>query len=122
MADGALWGRLILVIEDEPALTAELEAELRRADADVVVTDQARGAILAERPFLSAAVVGEPASSARRAIVRRLRERNVPFLFHGTHPPDAITSDGAPFISNAAPTEDVVKALAFLISVQRPSR
>ena len=39
-------GRLILIIEDKPAVAKDLEAAFRRADADVVLTDSARGAIL----------------------------------------------------------------------------
>ncbi len=117
MAEGALWGRLILVIEDEPAVAVELEAALRRADADVVVTDCARGAILVERPFLSAAVLDcGLAPRERRAIVRRLRERRLPFVIFGTQPPDTVTSgDGAPFILKPAPSDDVVRALTFLL-------
>jgi hypothetical protein len=119
LAEGALWGHLILVVIDDTTVAAQLAAAL--ADADVVVTDQARGAIMAERPFLSAAVLGSSSTSREsRAIVRRLRERNVPFVTFGTQPPDATIFDGAPFISSAAPADDVVTALAFLISVQRP--
>ena len=116
MAEGPLWGRLILVIENEPAVATELEAAFRRADADVVLTDCARGAILVERPFLSAAVLDCGVSRDRRTIVRRLRERRLPFVIYGTEPPDTITSgDGAPFILKSVPSEEVVRVLAFLI-------
>jgi hypothetical protein len=58
LSDGLLRGQLILIIENDAAAVAEIEAALRGADADVIATDQARGAILAERPFLSAALLG----------------------------------------------------------------
>ena len=109
--------RLILVIEDDPMVAIALESALRGADADVVLTDCARGAVLVERPFLSAAVLDcGRASHDRRATVRRLRERRLPFVIYGTEPPDTITSgDGAPFILKSMPSEEVVRPLAFLI-------
>ena len=73
--------------------------------------------ILVERPFLSAAILAcERAPCERRAIVRRLRERRLPFLIYGTQPPDTITSgDGAPFFLKPAPSDDVVRAFTFLL-------
>jgi CheY-like chemotaxis protein len=105
-----LAGRSILIVGDERANGSELQAALEHAGAAVAHADWARAGILVERPFLSAVVMASrPSSRARREVIRRLRERCVPFLIYGAEAPATITSgQGAPFIAKyrAAPKSD----------------
>jgi CheY-like chemotaxis protein len=113
----ALAGRSILMVGDEPTNGFELQAALEQAGATVACADWARAGILVERPFLSAVVMDSgPSSRARREVIRRLRERCVPFLIYGAEPPATITSgQGAPFIANSAPPETVIATVIFLV-------
>lgn len=114
---GALAGRAILIIEDEPVIALDLVRAFRDAGAEVVCTDCVRGAILAERPFLSGAVMDcVPTSRDRWSIIHRLRERDVPLVFYGTVPPTTITPDqDAPFIAKTTSPAQVVRAISSLI-------
>jgi hypothetical protein len=113
----ALAGRSILIMGNEPANGFELQAALEHAGATVAYADWARAEILVERPFLSAVVMDSgPSSRARRDVIRRLRERCVPFLIYGAEPPATITSgQGAHFIAIPAPPGTVIATLIFLI-------
>jgi hypothetical protein len=113
----ALAGRSILIVGDAPAVGFGVRTALERAGATVAYADWARAEILVERPFLSAVVINSgPSSRARREVIRRLRERCVPFLIYGSEPPATITSgQGAQFIATSEPPEKVVATLIFLV-------
>jgi len=90
-----LEGRSILLVENDSAIRAELG-----------------------RPFLSAVILDcAAASRERRAIIRRLRERRVPFLIYGVEPPSTVTSgEGAPFVPKPTPPQVLVSTLAALMA------
>lgn len=113
----ALAGREILIIEDEPVVVRDLAKAFQNAGAEVVCADCVRGAILAERPFLSAAVMDcIPPTSDRQSIVRRLRERDVPFVFYGTVSSASIAPRrSVPFIARTTAPAEVVRAISSLI-------
>jgi DNA-binding response OmpR family regulator len=114
---GALAGREILVIEDEPVVTLDLAKALQDAGAEVICTDCVRGAILAERPFLSGAIMDcVPTSRDRWSIIRRLRERDVPLVLYRTVPPATNTPNlSAPFVAKTASPAQVVRVISSLI-------
>lgn len=117
MADDALAGHTILVVDDQPSAAAELLSALEAAGATVDCARCARATVLIERPFLSAAVLDcVPLSGERRAIIRRLQERRVRFLIYSTEPPATVTSGlGAPYVAKPSPPESVVAALALML-------
>jgi CheY-like chemotaxis protein len=116
-----LAGRSILIVGDEPANNFELQTALEHAGATVASSDWARAGILVERPFLSAVVMDSgPSSRARREVIRRLRQRRVPFLIYGAEPPATNTSgQGAPFIAKSVPPGKVIATLIFLFAQDR---
>ena len=80
----ALAGRAILVVEDEPVIALQLEAQLYAAGATVYSASRLREALhMAEHPALSAAILdfrlGEDSSAA---VCRRLQELGIPFVFY----------------------------------------
>ena len=86
----ALAGRWILVVEDEPAIALQLEAQLNAAGARVYSAGRLREALyMAEHPALSAAILdfrlGEDTSAA---VCRRLHELGIPFVFYTGHGED----------------------------------
>jgi DNA-binding response OmpR family regulator len=114
---GALAGHTILLVDDQPSAAAELISALEAAGATVDCAGCARAAVLVERPFLSAAVLDcSPLSGDRRAIIRRLQQRRVPFLIYSTEPPATVTSGlGVPYVAKPSPAESVVAALALML-------
>ena len=106
------------MVEDDPAIRAELETALEDGGAVVSCADVARALVYVERPFLAAVVLDcAPASQERRAIIRRLRERRVPFLIYGAEPPGTVTTgQGSPFVPKPSPPQVLVSALAALIA------
>jgi CheY-like chemotaxis protein len=111
-----LEGRSILLVEDVSALRSELKAALEEAGAEVACADVARAVVYVERPFLSVVVLDcAPASRERRAIIRRLRERQVPLLIYGAEPPGTVTAgQGAPFVPKPSPPQVLIAALSSL--------
>jgi CheY-like chemotaxis protein len=111
-----LEGRSILLVDDVSALRSELQTALEEVGAEVACADVARAVVYVERPFLSAVVLDcAPASRERRAIIRRLRERKVPFLIYSAEPPVTVTTgQGAPFVPRPSPPRVLIAALAVL--------
>lgn len=118
MGNAGLQGKLILIVEDSPLIALDLQAALESAGALVVCSDCARAVVLVERPFLSAVILDcGPYSSERRAIVRRLSERGVPFMFYGVTPPAIKSGAGTLFLAKPAPPEKIVATLTLLVKV-----
>ncbi len=84
MKNLALYGRSILVVEDEPLIALDIRQNLESAGAYVfAATQHAHALQLAGHPDVSAAVLdcrlGQDDTSA---ICSRLEERGVPFMFY----------------------------------------
>ena len=74
-----LYGRSILVVEDEPLIRVDITGRLEAAGAKVL----AASLRLAEEPDLSGAVLDFDLGSAdSTAVCWKLTDRRVPFLFH----------------------------------------
>ena len=85
VANGALAGRSILIVEDEPLIALEVHAAFRAAGASIISAADSKEALrMIGLPDLSAAVVdinlgdGDDCS----AVCKRLSERGIPFVFH----------------------------------------
>jgi DNA-binding response OmpR family regulator len=111
-----LFGRVILVVEDEPLIALDLRTALEAAGARVVrTTAQTAPQVAAEQSFSAAILDLRPGSNDHRPIARRLRERDVPFLFYSTHPPEDVTTvRGAPVVLKPQRPNEVVRAVALL--------
>jgi DNA-binding response OmpR family regulator len=118
MRRGALAGQTILIVEEEPVIALDVRMALEGAGA-TAVRATAHDAVTAieERTFAAAVLDLRPGSNDHRPIARKLRKRSVPFLFYSTHEPEVVTTvRGAPVILKSAPSDDVVKATALLLS------
>jgi DNA-binding response OmpR family regulator len=121
VANKVLAGETILVVEDDPVAKNQLEPALQEAGADVVCADCARAVVLVERPFLSAAILDcYPQSGDRRAIIKRLRKRRVPFVIYSAEAPATVTSGlGAPWLEKPAPPAALIARLAVMLNKRR---
>lgn len=80
-----LEGRSILVLEDEPLISMDVQQRFHDAGAQVLHAWRLEEALrLAERPDLSAAVLDFDLGGGRDStpVCWRLAERRVPFVFH----------------------------------------
>ena len=116
-------GKTILIVEDAPRASLDLQATLEAAGASVTCTDCAGALVLVERPFLSAAILHHAANSTdRRSMVRRLRERFIPFLLYDTERPASMASGrGAPFLAKPAQPEEILAAVSALLTLGKSS-
>jgi CheY-like chemotaxis protein len=117
-----LSGRAILVVEDEPLIALDLQTALEGAGATVVTTTARDAAqVVAQQNFSVGILDFRPGSSDHRPIVRRLKERGIPFLFYSTHPPEDVTTvRGAPVVLKPERPKEIVRAIALLLG--GPSR
>jgi DNA-binding response OmpR family regulator len=117
MKSGELFGRNILVVEDEPLIALELRAALEAAGATVVLKTVRGAALAIERQDFSTAILDlRPGASDHRPIARLLKRRGVPFMFYSTHPPDDVTTvRGAPVVLKPENPDGVVKAVLLLL-------
>jgi DNA-binding response OmpR family regulator len=116
-----LTGRVILVTEEEPLIALDLRTALEAAGARVVSMTPREGAQAAARQTFSAAILDlRPGSNDHRPIARRLKQRDTPFLFYGTHPPDDVTTvRGAPVLLKPGRPGEIVRAVAMLLRAGR---
>ena len=117
MRSRELFGRDILVVEDEPLIALELRTALEAAGATVVLTTVRRAARAIEQQGFSVAVLDlRPGASDHRPIARLLKRRGVPFMFYSTHPPEDVTTvRGAPVVLKPENPNGVVQAVALLL-------
>ncbi|MGE0850199.1 MAG: hypothetical protein AB7O44_11355 [Hyphomicrobiaceae bacterium] len=119
MANSALRGRSILVVEDEPHISRQLTEELRQAGAIVYAAGRLRDAFyLAEHPALSAAVVNvRVGGDNTQRVCRRLSHLGVPFMFHTRY--DATEAGrqwpDAPVVVKSADSARVVDVVVQLV-------
>lgn len=77
-----LIGRVILVIEDEPLISIDIQDAFEQAGAKTIAARTIASALLAvENPGLSAAIVDHALGDGDSSeICERLTERNIPFV------------------------------------------
>jgi CheY-like chemotaxis protein len=115
----ALAGRSILVVEDEPIVALDLEAQLSAAGAKVYSAAYLREALhLAEHPALSAAVLDlRLGGDDSMAVARRLTHLGIPFVFYSGYDlaQAAQRWPDAPVVSKPADDRLLVKTVAGLL-------
>lgn len=119
MSNQALFGRSILLVEDEPVIALQLESQFNAAGARVYSAGRLRDALyMAEHPALSAAVLDyRLGGDTSTAVCRRLTDLGVPFMFYTgfsdvaafSHWPDA------PVVSKPVDGRVVVNAVVQLL-------
>lgn len=112
MAGGTLRNRPILVVDDDSLVIRRLVSALRTEGADVERVDCATATVLIERPGLAGVVMdSEPRSAIRLALIQRLQERNVPFLFYTAQADRTTTLACAPTLSKPSSDTELVGAV-----------
>ena len=109
--------QVVLVVEDEPLLAVGLQQSLENVGAQVVRAGQHDASRIVDQGNLSVAVMDcHPASAERRALVRRLRQRRVPFLFYSVQPPGSVTTErGAQYVGKPCPPQKIIAAMRYLL-------
>jgi hypothetical protein len=103
----SLAGQTILVVEDEPLITLELEHALAEAGARVLL-----GAHHTHEPSLSAAVL----DSSRATVTQHLAERQLPFIFYSGRPASEFKAwPNAPVVGKPSKAEAIIEALVRLL-------
>jgi DNA-binding response OmpR family regulator len=119
VSNHALAGRSILVVEDEPVIALQLEAQLNAAGARVYSAGRLRDALyMAEHPALSAAVLDyRLGGDNSTAVCRRLADLGVPFVFYtGFSDVAAFTSwPDAPVVSKPVEGRVLIDAVVSLL-------
>ena len=79
-----LSGRAILVVEEDPLVAVQLEAQFRRVGAKVYTVGNVRDAMhMAHHPALAAAAVSlRLGGNNTAAVCRRLSHLGIPFMIH----------------------------------------
>src|ERR1700694_5332815 len=94
MQEHALHGQVLLVVGDEPVFPLGLEECLEAAGAQVAQASLQDSPRFIQQGHLSAVVLDcHPVSRERRALIRLLRQRGVPFLFYSEEPPAEVTTE-----------------------------
>ena len=121
MSNAILHGRTILVVEDEPLITWELESILAAEGASVVGVTMQEAEDCAKTREIAAAILDvQPGSDEHRRVARQLRKRGIPFLFHATHRPEDVTTiRGAPSVLKPSDPKDIILALSLLLQQRR---
>lgn len=121
MSNAILHGRTILVVEDEPLITWELESILAAEGASVVGVTMQEAEDCAKTREIAAAILDvQPGTDEHRRVARQLRKRGIPFLFHATHRPEDVTTiRGAPSVLKPSDPKDIILALSLLLQQRR---
>ena len=116
MQEAALCGQVILVVEDKPLITRDMRDNLERSGARVLQVGLQDAPEFLQQINVSALVMDcRPVSRERRAFIRQLRRRAVPFLLYGVEPPaDVTTERGVVFILKPSSPAKMIAALRYL--------
>jgi len=116
MTSGALAGRSILIIEDEPLIALEIGAAFGAAGASIVSASDAGEALrMVSSPGLSAAVVDMSLGNEDcSAVCECLSDRGIPFIFFtGEARADILLRwPNAPILTKLADKQRVVETVA----------
>lgn len=119
MANGALAGRSIFIVEDEPLLALEVHAAFDATDASIVSAANAKQALRTiDELDLSAAVVDINLGSENcSAVCKRLADRGIPFIFYtGEARADILLKwPEAPVLTKLADTQRIVGVVASVL-------
>jgi CheY-like chemotaxis protein len=116
MHNGALTGRSILVVEDEPLIALEVHAAFNSTGASIVSAATRNEALrMVGRPGLSAAVIDmNLGGSDCSDVCQRLSECGIPFVFYtGNARTDILQKwPNAPILTKLADKQRIVEVVA----------
>jgi DNA-binding response OmpR family regulator len=117
MQIGTLRDQVVVVIDDASSFAPGLQESLENAGATVARLPLQDAPKALDEGKLSVAIVDcYPPSRERRALIRRLRQEQVPFLFYSAEPPSDVTTErGAPFIARPCSPAKMVAAVRYLV-------
>jgi CheY-like chemotaxis protein len=112
-----LWGRSILVVEDELLIAMDIVAALEEAGANATMTTTVRHAlILVEHDGLSGAIMDHALSDGEStALCARLKERGIPYISYSGYSAVAGADRAAPHITKPVPMDFLMSALEELL-------
>lgn len=114
---GALAGRKILIVEDDPLITLDMTEALEPTGASIITTNTLVQALaLIDQDDLSGAILdlGLPDGDSTE-LCARLKEREVPFFIYSGYPPPNGSCAEALHIAKPAPDRTLVSAMIRLI-------
>ena len=112
-----LWGRSILVVEDELLIAMDIAAALEKAGAHATMTTTVRHAlILVEHDGLSGAIMDHALSDGEStALCVRLKERGIPYISYTGYLAVAGADPAARHIAKSVPMDTLMSALEELL-------
>jgi DNA-binding response OmpR family regulator len=117
MKHPGLWGRSILVVEDELLIAIDIVAALEKAGANATMTTTVRHAlILVEHDGLSGAIMDHGLSDGDSTnLCARLRERGIPYISYSGYAAVKGADPAAPHIVKPATMDTLMSALEALL-------
>ena len=117
MKHPGLWGRSILVVEDELLIAMDIAGALENAGAHPTMTTTVRHAlILVEHDGLSGAIMDHALSDGdSTALCARLKERGIPYISYSGYAAVAGADPAAPLIVKPVPMDTLMSALEELL-------
>ena len=112
-----LWGRSILVVEDELLIAVDIVAALEKAGARATMTNTVRHAlILVEHDGLSGAIMDHGLSDGdSTTLCARLKERGIPYISYSGYLAVAGADPAAPHITKPVHMDVLMTALEELL-------
>ena len=112
-----LWGRSILVVEDELLIAMEIVAALEKAGAHATMTTTVRHAlILVEHDGLSGAIMDHGLSDGdSKTLCARLKERGIPYISYSGYLAVASADPATPHITKPVQMDVLMTALEELL-------
>ena len=112
-----LWGRSILVVEDELLIAMDIAGALEKAGAHATMTTTVRHAlILVEHDGLSGAIMDHALSDGEStALCARLKERGIPYISYTGYLAVAGADPAAPHIAKPVHMDTLMSALEELL-------
>jgi DNA-binding response OmpR family regulator len=112
-----LWGRPILVVENELLIAMDIAGALEKAGAHATMTTTVRHAlILVEHDGLSGAILDHALSDGEStALCARLKERGIPYISYSGYQAVAGAASAAPHITKPVHMDVLMTALEELL-------
>src|SRR6476469_8223204 len=117
MKHPGLWGRSILVVEDELLIAMDIAAALEKAGAHATMTTTVRHAlILVEHDGLSGAIMDHALSDGESTVLcARLNERGIPYISYSGYAAVSGADPTAPHITRPVAMDTLMSALEELL-------
>src|SRR5262245_11862827 len=112
-----LFGRRVLIVEDEPLIAMEIEQALESAGASVDIAATLDEALRLTEQGVSAAILDLVlGASDGGALCARLRERAIPFVIYSGRSDIPVGCQPGAFVSKPAHPEALLQAIASVLA------